>query len=76
MTEEQARQWMRSMAVDAPAASIEDADRVWMLAQIDGFFEPRRKLAVFQLWVDAALHSTAGLALAGLCVWAITLQAR
>ncbi len=60
---------MKSLAAaDPKPLAAQDAERIWMLAQIDAQFAARREAGGRLVWVDVALESAAGFALAAISV--------
>jgi hypothetical protein len=71
MSEQEAKLWMSSLTGQAPVGQLPDSHQIWLRAQLDASFEPRRKARATLVWIDAAVHSGVGLAVAGLSLWLI-----
>lgn len=69
MTEDQAKNWMRTLADSGGRPPLPDFDRLWVLRRLEEEFERRRRTAAPLEWMDIALHSAAGFTAAALLVW-------
>ena len=69
MNEQQTQRWMKTLGSAPNQRALPEAERIWMLSQLEATFEERRALAAPLAWIETALQSVAGVAAVVLVCW-------